>query len=156
MRAVLQRVSEASVFIEGQCVGHIERGILLLLGIAQEDGPEECDFLAEKTVNLRIFGDREGKMNRSVLETGGGILVVSQFTLYGDCKKGRRPSFFGAARPETAIPLYERFLAKLQERGIPIASGRFGADMQVMLTNDGPVTIFLDTDSIMPARMQES
>lgn len=148
MRAVLQRVTHASVSIEGAVVGEIGHGYLLLLGVADADTVDQCDALAEKVVNLRVFEDEDGKMNRSLQDTGGELLVVSQFTLYADCKKGRRPSFIKAARPEVAIPLYERFIARISAQGIGVATGRFGADMQVALVNDGPVTILLDTDEM--------
>lgn len=148
MKAVLQRVTHASVSIEGAVVGEIGHGYLLLLGVADTDTADQCDYLAEKVVNLRIFEDDDGKMNRSLQDTGGEMLVVSQFTLHADCKKGRRPSFIKAARPEVAVPLYERFIARISTQGIGVATGRFGADMQVALVNDGPVTILLDTDEM--------
>ncbi len=149
MKAVLQRVKQASVSIEGETVGKISSGIMLLLGVTEEDTEKECDFLAEKAVNLRIFEDEAGKMNRSLLDAGGEMLVVSQFTLCADCRRGRRPSFTRAARPEKAIPLYEHFIGNIREMGIPVSTGRFGADMLVSIENDGPVTILLDTDEIM-------
>lgn len=152
MRAVLQRVKSAQVSIGGATVGKIGKGILLLLGISPEDSQKEADYLAEKAVNLRIFEDGGGKMNLSLLDTGGEMLIVSQFTLYGDCRKGRRPSFTGAARPEIAIPLYERFISSVKARGVPVSTGTFGADMLVSLENDGPVTLLLDTGEIMPSR----
>lgn len=155
MRAVLQRVKSAQVSIDGAVTGKIGNGILLLLGVSAQDGPKEADFLAEKAVNLRIFEDAEGKMNLSLLDTGGEMLIVSQFTLYGDCRKGRRPSFTGAARPETAVPLYERFIANIQASGIPVKTGTFGAEMLVALENDGPVTLLLDTEEIMPQHRRE-
>jgi D-tyrosyl-tRNA(Tyr) deacylase len=145
MRAVLQRVSRARVTIAGQTAGSIDRGLLVLLGVAPDDTPQRAAWLADKVVGLRIFADDEGKMNRSVVEAGGGVLVVSQFTLFGDCRKGRRPSFLGAAGPETAVPLYEAFLDAVRALGVPVATGRFGADMQVELVNDGPVTLILDS-----------
>jgi D-aminoacyl-tRNA deacylase len=145
MRAVLQRVSRASVTIDGEVVGAVERGLLVLLGVTHTDTPDQARWLADKVANLRIFSDAEGKMNLGVADIGGGVLVVSQFTLYGNCEKGRRPSFIAAARPELAIPLYEQFINELKALGIPVASGRFGAMMQVELVNDGPVTIILDT-----------
>jgi D-aminoacyl-tRNA deacylase len=145
MRAILQRVSEARVEIDGETVGEIGRGLLVLLGVAKSDTAEQARWLADKTVSLRIFNDEEGKMNKDVAEVGGAILVVSQFTLYGDCSKGRRPSFIDAAPPETAIPLYEGFINAIKAQGIPTASGRFGAMMQVELINDGPVTLILDS-----------
>lgn len=146
MRAVIQRVSSASVSIGGQRKGAIGCGMLVLLGIEEGDGAEDIEWLSGKLVRLRIFNDEQGVMNRSVQETGGDILVVSQFTLYASTKKGNRPSYIRAARPETAIPLYEMFLNKLAvELGKPVPSGDFGADMQVALVNDGPVTILIDT-----------
>ncbi len=152
MRAVLQRVKSASVSIEGKTAGAIGPGFLVLLGVAPEDTQEECDFLLDKILGLRVFEDEAGKMNRSLCDRGGALLVVSQFTLYADCRKGRRPSFTGAARPETAVPLYERFLAGARQAGVPTECGEFGADMLVSLENDGPVTILLDTDEIMPGK----
>lgn len=144
MRVVLQRVSQASVTVDGATVGEIGPGLLLLVGFAPGDAREAVEWMAERVVGLRIFADDEGRMNRSLAETGGALLVVSQFTLYGDARRGRRPSFVGAARPEEAIPLYEAFLSLLRERGIAVQSGRFGAMMQVSLVNDGPVTLILD------------
>ena len=152
MRVVLQRVSQASVRVEGSVIGAIEHGLLLLVGIAPSDTEAEARWLAQKCTGLRIFPDSEGKMNRSVLDVSGGILAISQFTLYGDCRRGRRPSFVGAARPEHAKPLYERFCTLLEEAGpVSVARGRFGADMQVELCNDGPVTLVLDSPSPQPA-----
>jgi D-tyrosyl-tRNA(Tyr) deacylase len=145
MRAVLQRVSRAKVTVGGEIVGEIGRGWLVLLGIAPADGKQEIDWLAEKVGNLRAFGDAEGKMNLSVQDIGGSVLVVSQFTLYGDCLKGRRPGFTGAAPPAVAEPLYEQFVIALKALGVPVATGRFAADMQVKLVNDGPVTFVIDT-----------
>jgi D-aminoacyl-tRNA deacylase len=144
MRAVVQRVSQARVQIDGEVVGEIGLGLLVLLGITHEDTPEHTEWLADKIVGLRIFEDDAGKMNRDVIEVGGAILVVSQFTLYGDASKGRRPSFIGAARPEVAIPLYEKFIALLRERGLRVETGEFGAMMDVELVNDGPVTLWLE------------
>jgi D-tyrosyl-tRNA(Tyr) deacylase len=144
MRVVLQRVSRASVTIEGRVTGEIGRGLLLLVGFTDGDSEEQLRWMAEKVVGLRIFPDEEGKMNRSLDEVDGALLVVSQFTLYGDARKGRRPSFIQAARPETAIPLYERFLHILAETGRPVGAGEFGADMKVELLNDGPVTLILE------------
>ncbi len=152
MRAVLQRVRSASVSIGGETVGKIGKGFLVLLGISPEDTEREGDFLLDKLLGLRVFEDGDGKMNRSLLDCGGALLVVSQFTLYADCRKGRRPSFTGAARPETAVPLYERFLAGARAAGVPTECGEFGADMLVSLENDGPVTILLDTDELMPGK----
>jgi D-tyrosyl-tRNA(Tyr) deacylase len=145
MRAVLQRVRRASVVIEGESVGAIERGLLVLLGVAPTDTLADVRWLAEKTAGLRIFSDEADKMNLSVADVAGGVLVVSQFTLYGDCRKGRRPSFLDAAAPEIAVPLYEAFVNALRSLGLPVATGRFGALMQVELINDGPVTLILDT-----------
>jgi D-tyrosyl-tRNA(Tyr) deacylase len=144
MRAVVQRVSRAGVTIDGEVVGAVGRGLLVLLGVAPSDTEAEARWLADKVVGLRIFPDADGKMNRDVAEAGGGVLAVSQFTLYGDCRKGRRPSFVGAAAPDLAEPLYEAFVAALRAHGVPVATGRFGAMMQVELVNDGPVTLLLD------------
>jgi D-tyrosyl-tRNA(Tyr) deacylase len=141
---VLQRVSAASVTIAGRVTGAIGPGFCLLVGFTHADTPAQADWMAEKVAGLRLFSDGEGKMNLGLQETGGAVLVVSQFTLYGDAAKGRRPSFIDAARPETAIPLYERFIAALRERGLEVATGEFGADMQVTIQNDGPVTLILD------------
>jgi D-tyrosyl-tRNA(Tyr) deacylase len=152
MRAVVQRVSRARVSVGGEVVGDIGRGLLVLLGITHDDTPERARWLAEKTAGLRIFADDEGKMNRSVGDAGGAVLVVSQFTLYGDCSKGRRPSFIAAARPEVAVPLYETYLDALRALGLPVAAGRFGADMQVELVNDGPVTLILEAPEPSGAR----
>ena len=145
MRAVIQRVRRAKVTVDGDTTGEIGTGWLVLLGIAPDDTQKQIDWLAEKIANLRAFVDDDGKMNRSVQDANGSVLVVSQFTLYGDCRKGRRPSFIGAAPPAIAEPLYESFVVALKMLGIPVATGRFGADMQVELVNDGPVTFVLDT-----------
>jgi len=145
MRAVIQRVARASVTVAGEVVGEVGRGLLVLLAVAPTDTPAEADWLAEKVVHLRLFPDGDGKMNLAVQDVGGGVLVVSQFTLYGDSRKGRRPSFIGAAGPDVAIPLYERFATAVRSFGVPTATGRFGADMQVELVNDGPVTLIVDT-----------
>ncbi len=145
MRAVLQRVSRASVVIDESVVGAVERGLLVLLGVAPDDTAADVRKLADKIVGLRIFPDAADKMNRSVAEVGGGVLVVSQFTLYGDCRKGRRPSFIGAAGSEIAVPLYEMFVNALRAQGVPVETGRFGATMRVELVNEGPVTLILDT-----------
>ena len=145
MRAVVQRVRTARVLIDGAVAGAIGPGLLVLLGVAPDDTADDACWLADKIVGLRIFADDEGKMNRSVTEVGGGVLVVSQFTLYGDCQKGRRPSFIDAAPPEKAIPLYEAFVAAVRTHGVPTATGRFGAMMQVELVNDGPVTVIIDS-----------
>ena len=144
MRVVLQRVSKASVTIGGRVAGAIGRGFCLLVGVTHGDTREQVDWMAEKVAGLRLFSDAEGKMNLGLSEVQGALLVISQFTLYSDTAKGRRPSFIEAARPETAIPLYERFLAALRERGLEVASGEFGADMQVEIHNDGPVTLILE------------
>jgi D-aminoacyl-tRNA deacylase len=145
MRAVLQRVSEARVKIDGEVVGEIGRGLLVLLGVTHDDTAEKAQWLADKVVDLRIFEDAEGKMNRDVIEVSGGVLIVSQFTLYGECRKGRRPSFIEAAAPPVAIPLYEAFVNAVRARGVPTATGRFGAMMQVELVNEGPVTLIVDS-----------
>ncbi len=145
MRAVIQRVSEASVTIDQQTVGAIGQGLMVLLGVAQGDTSQEAKALAEKTAGLRIFEDNAGKMNRSVEEIGGSLLVVSQFTLLGDCRKGRRPGFTDAAPPQLADQLYEEYVAALRSRGVNVATGVFRADMQVALVNDGPVTMLLDS-----------
>jgi D-tyrosyl-tRNA(Tyr) deacylase len=144
MRVVLQRAARAEVRTAGQITGRIERGVVVLVGFTSGDGEDEVAWMAEKIVGLRIFPDDEDKMNRSVADVGGALLVVSQFTLYGDAAKGRRPSFVGAARPAEAIPLYERFLALLRGTGIRVETGTFGASMQVELVNDGPVTLWLE------------
>jgi D-tyrosyl-tRNA(Tyr) deacylase len=144
MRVVLQRVSKASVTIEGRTAGAIGRGFCLLIGFTHGDTEAEADWMAEKVAGLRLFSDPQGKMNLGLDEVGGALLVISQFTLYGDAAKGRRPSFIDAARPETAIPLYDRFVAALRARGLEVATGEFGADMQVEIHNDGPVTLLLE------------
>lgn len=140
----MQRVSRADVTVGGRTTGEIGRGLLLLVGFRDGDGDEELRWMSDKVVGLRVFGDDRGKMNRSVVEVDGAILVVSQFTLYGDARKGRRPSFVEAAAPDRAIPLYERFLALLRESGIPVETGEFGAMMEVEMVNDGPVTLILE------------
>ena len=144
MRVVLQRVSQASVSIDGEVAGSIGRGFCLLVGFTHTDTPAVCDWMAEKIGGLRLFPDAEGKMNVGLVEASGAVLVISQFTLYGDAEKGRRPSFIDAARPEVAVPLYERFIAALRARGLPVETGRFGAMMDVGLVNDGPVTLILE------------
>lgn len=144
MRVVLQRVSKASVSIDGRLAGTIGRGFCLLVGFTDGDTTAQVDWMAEKVAGLRLFADNFGKMNLGLEEVGGALLVVSQFTLYGDVARGRRPSFIAAARPDLAIPLYQRFLAALTERGLTVASGEFGAAMQVEIHNDGPVTLILD------------
>ncbi|MDA7742956.1 D-aminoacyl-tRNA deacylase [Flavobacteriales bacterium] len=146
MRAVIQRVSEASVSVSGVVCGQINQGLMVLIGVEESDDQEDVSWLTQKIAGLRIFTDAEGKMNESVQDIKGEVLVVSQFTLHASTKKGTRPSFIRAARPEHAIPLYETFVAAMSERlGSPVATGEFGADMQVRLTNDGPVTIWIDT-----------
>ena len=144
MRVVLQRVSRASVTVGGRVTGAIGRGFLLLAGFHPTDTAEQVDWMAAKLAGLRLFPDADGKMNLGLAEVDGGVLVVSQFTLYGDTERGRRPSFVDAARPEHAIPLYERLLAQLRAAGLTVAAGEFGADMQVELLNDGPVTLILE------------
>lgn len=145
MRACIQRVSQAKVVVENETSGEIGRGLLVLLGVAPEDTQEDLTWLAEKIIKLRIFADEEGKMNLSLADIAGEMLVVSQFTLYGDCRKGRRPSFINAAPPEMANQMYEEFVAYVTKQGIETATGIFAADMKVSLTNDGPVTIWIDT-----------
>lgn len=147
MRVLLQRVSRASVTVDGATVARIGPGMLLLVGVRDGDDEQVAEALARKLAVLRVFPDDEGRMNRSVLDTGGEALVVSQFTLYADTRKGRRPSYVHAARPETAEPLIEYFSAQLREAGVPTQSGQFGANMQVDLVNDGPVTIWFDSDA---------
>lgn len=144
MKVLLQRVSQASVQVDGSCVGSCGRGLLLLLGVTHADTAVAAAFLADKCVNLRIFPDDDGKMNRSLLDIGGEVLLISQFTLYGDARKGRRPSFTEAAPPALAEPLYQRFADCLRAEGINVATGRFGAEMSVSLVNDGPVTLLLE------------
>lgn len=144
MKVVLQRVGAASVTVEGETVGSCGRGLLLLVGIGPEDDVQTLAWMAKKVVGLRIFPDEQGRMNHDVRDVGGGVLAVSQFTLYGDCRKGRRPSFVGAAPPELASPLYDRFCELLEAEGVPVGRGIFGADMQVDLQNDGPVTLILE------------
>ena len=147
MRAVLQRVSRAKVTVDGEITGDIGQGILVLLGVGAGDTDADAAYLVEKTVNLRIFNDNEGKMNRSVLDVGGGLLVVSQFTLYADARKGRRPSYIGAAAPDEANRLYEVYVAEARKHLSTVETGRFQAMMDVELVNDGPVTILLDTSN---------
>ena len=144
MRVILQRVSRASVTIDGRVAGAIGRGFCLLVGFTHGDADSAVDWMAEKVAGLRLFSDAAGKMNLGLDEVKGGVLVISQFTLYGDTAKGRRPSFIDAARPEVAIPLYERFITALRGRGLEVATGEFGADMLVEIHNDGPVTLILD------------
>jgi D-tyrosyl-tRNA(Tyr) deacylase len=145
MRAVIQRVTHANVKVDGAVVGEIENGLLVLLGITHDDTEKEVKWLHKKIIDLRIFEDAEGKMNLGLQDIGGSLLVISQFTLYGDCIKGRRPSFTEAARPDQAIPLYESFLESCKKAGIKTEAGIFGADMKVELLNDGPVTLVIDT-----------
>lgn len=144
MRVVLQRVSQASVAIDGVTVGAIERGFALLVGFTHEDTADHVAWMADKISGLRLFSDAEGKMNLSLSDVGGAVLVISQFTLYGDAAKGRRPSFITAARPDVAIPLYDAFVTALRASGLTVATGQFGADMAVALVNDGPVTLVLE------------
>ena len=145
MRAVVQRVSSSKVTVEGNITGEINKGLLVLLGVTHEDTSKDVDYIIDKTLNLRIFEDENKKMNLSLKDIGGELLVVSQFTLYGDCRKGRRPSFSTAAKPEHAISLYEEFVEKAKSEGLKVGTGQFGAHMMVDLTNDGPVTILLDS-----------
>jgi D-tyrosyl-tRNA(Tyr) deacylase len=147
MRVVLQRVSRASVTIDGRTAGAVGRGFCLLVGFTHGDTDATVDWMAEKIAGLRLFSDADGKMNLGLDEVGGAVLVVSQFTLYGDAAKGRRPSFVDAARPEQAIPLYQRFVATLRDRGIEVATGEFGAHMVVEIHNDGPVTLILERNA---------
>ena len=149
MRAVLTRVKSACVTIDGQVVGEIGKGFLILLGVGPNDTERECRYLAEKALGLRVFEDADGKMNLGLDSVNGEVLVVSQFTLYGNCRKGRRPSFAEAANPELGNELYEKFLSICEELGYPPQHGRFGADMQVQSVNDGPVTLILDTDTLL-------
>lgn len=151
MRAILTRVRSADVAIDGETVGKIGKGFLILLGVGPNDTEKECRYLAEKALGLRIFEDENGKMNLGLESVGGEVLVVSQFTLYGNCRKGRRPSFTDAADPQLGNKLYEKFLQICTELGYPPQHGRFGADMQVSSVNDGPVTLILDTDVLMDA-----
>ena len=149
MRAVLTRVNSASVSIAGQVVGQIGKGFLILLGVGPEDTREDCRYLAEKALSLRVFEDENGKMNKGLEDVDGQVLVVSQFTLYGNCRKGRRPSFTEAAPPQLGEELYEQFLADCADLGYPPQHGQFGADMQVASVNDGPVTLILDTQQLL-------
>ncbi|WP_433743370.1 D-aminoacyl-tRNA deacylase [Falsibacillus pallidus] len=145
MRVVLQRSKAASVDVENETIGSIDFGFVLLVGVTHEDTIEDAKYLAEKIANLRVFEDQDGKMNLSLKDVGGEILSISQFTLYGDCRKGRRPNFMAAARPEEAEPLYEAFNQMLSEQGIAVETGKFGAMMDVKLTNDGPVTLIIES-----------
>lgn len=144
MKVVIQRVKSSSVSVADEIVGEINQGLLILLGITHDDTKDQCDWLANKIINMRIFSDSEDKLNLSVKDIAGSILLISQFTLYAEAEKGNRPSFTSAARPETAKPLYEYFIDKLKANDIPVESGIFGADMQVKLINDGPITIILE------------
>ena len=148
MRAVLTLVKSASVTVDGSVIGQIGQGFLILLGVTHEDTEAQAVKLADKLMGLRIFEDENGKMNRSLEDVGGQVLVVSQFTLYGNCKKGRRPEFLAAARPEIAIPLYEKFIALCRDKGFSVETGEFGAEMLVESVNDGPVTLIVDTDQL--------
>ena len=148
MRAVLQRVSQASVKVDGSVTGAIDRGLLVLLGIEEQDTAAEADYLVDKTLGLRVFPDEQGKMNRNVFQAGGSLLVISQFTLYGDCRKGRRPSFDHAAGPQKALALYEYFVGRARENGSRVETGVFQARMAVELVNDGPVTILIDSSKL--------
>ena len=145
MRAVIQRVKKSSVSVDGQVIGEIKRGLLVLLGVAGDDTEKEASYLADKIVNMRMFEDDEGKMNRSLIEIRGQMLVVSQFTLLGDCRKGRRPSFVKAAGPEKANELYEAFVNLVRNKGVPVETGKFRAMMDVSLINDGPVTLIVES-----------
>jgi len=148
VRAVVQRVSRASVTVEGDVVGQVGRGFVVLLGVSREDDEAAADYMADKIAGLRVFEDEAGKMNRSIQEVGGAILAISQFTLYGDVRRGRRPGFDRAGRPEQAEPLYERFVARLREMGLHVETGRFQTHMEVELVNDGPVTILVDSEKV--------
>ena len=148
MRACIQRVSEAQVTVGAELTGQIKLGLVVLLGVSPDDGELQVNWLAEKIVGLRVFEDHDGKMNRSLIDAGGAMLVVSQFTLYGDCRKGRRPSFADAASPALAERLYDAFVASVRNMGVEVSTGRFRAHMQVTLVNDGPVTLWIDTDDV--------
>jgi len=148
MKVVVQRVSSANVLVDGEITGQIDGGLLVLLGVARPDTARDAEYLVEKIVNLRIFSDEAGKMNRSLIETGGALLVVSQFTLYGDCRKGRRPSFDAAAGAEQARELYEHFVSAARGTGVRVETGVFQATMAVSLTNDGPVTLILESETV--------
>jgi len=154
MRVLIQRAAGACVKIAGEARGKIDKGFVVLVGITEGDTPDDAAYLADKTVKLRVFEDENGKMNRSLADVGGGLLIISQFTLYGDCKKGNRPSFTAAARPESAIPVYEAFIQSCRAHGVPTETGEFGEDMQVELVNDGPVTLFMDTAQMRPVKKQ--
>lgn len=145
MRAVVQRVHDSSVTVDGRVVGRIGKGLLVLLGVSETDSEKDADYLADKIVELRCFADSASKFNLTINDAGGAVLAVPQFTLFGDCRRGKRPSFTEAARPELAVPLYERFVARVRECGIAVQTGEFGAHMDVQLVNDGPVTLLLDS-----------
>lgn len=145
MRAVVQRVTQATVTVQEEIIGRIDAGLLVLLGVADDDDPKDADWMAAKIVNLRVFEDEAGKMNRSLLDNRGEMLVVSQFTLYGDCRKGRRPSFVKAAPPEKGEALYRRFVQQVRQLGVTVATGRFRSRMAVALVNDGPVTLIVES-----------
>jgi len=145
MRAVVQRVTRSSVTVDGVTTGEIEGGLNVLLGVSAEDTEADAEYMAEKIANLRIFEDEDGKMNRSIIDAGGSMLCISQFTLYGDCRKGRRPSFIEAAQPDRAVVLYEHFMSEVRRLGIEVASGIFRAHMKVSIENDGPVTLIIDS-----------
>ncbi len=148
MRCVIQRVSSASVTVEGTCIGQIQQGLMVLIGVSVDDTDQDVRYMAEKVPHLRIFEDEEGKINKSILDIGGSILAVSQFTLYGDARGGRRPSFITAARPEEANARYEQLVKAWRDRQVHVETGRFRADMQVSLVNDGPVTILMDSTKL--------
>jgi len=149
MRAVVQRVTRASVTVDGDIIGAIDAGLLVLLGVGRDDADADLDYVVRKTLGLRIFEDDEGRMNRSVADIGGAVLVVSQFTLYGDVRKGRRPSFGAAMDPGPASAMVDRFVDAVRDAGVPVETGRFGADMKVDLRNDGPVTLIIDSSRIL-------
>ena len=149
MRAVLIRVSRASITINGEKGGSMDKGFVVLVGVKPEDTVQEAAYLAKKCAEMRIFEDENGKMNKSLSDVGGSMMVVSNFTLYADCSHGRRPDFFHAAKPDIAIPVYEHFVSQVKARGIPLITGEFGADMAIDHVNDGPVTLILDTDQMM-------
>ena len=149
MRAVIIRVSRASITIDGQPGGSMDKGFVVLVGVKPEDTTAEAAYLAKKCAELRVFEDENGKMNKALADIGGSMMVVSNFTLYADCSHGRRPDFFHAAKPDIAIPVYEHFLSEVKARGIPMICGKFGADMAIDHVNDGPVTIIMDTDQMM-------
>ena len=149
MRAVLIRVSRASITINGETGGSMDKGFVVLVGVKPEDTVQEAAYLAKKCAEMRIFEDENGKMNKSLSDVGGSMMVVSNFTLYADCSHGRRPDFFHAAKPDIAIPVYEHFVSEVKARGIPLITGEFGADMAIDHVNDGPVTLILDTDQML-------